>query len=349
VSRNSNHFIYEQIAGDIRQRIQCGEFTGERLPPERTLAALYNANRLTLRKAIDILVEEKLLYRDSTRGTFIGRRPAGSSENKIIGFLLVGRSFIDQIHSITIMELEKQLKIRNSNTMLFVATEESEVEQVLTAAIAKRLVDRLIVAGLVTQRITEMVKSFQLPTVLFGHLAYVAPVEQELDRVYPDSIQYGYEAVKAMIAAGKRRIALLNGPGYQWFMNIDQGYQRALDEEHIKYDETLVCRCDNDTPDRAVAAMAKLVVHHPDAIFAANERLMRGVLDYLSEHRHDWNGNPTLITVGTYQSDLIGRRDLRIVACDWAEMTRLCLEMIYSRFDNPSLPPRFLTVPFKIV
>ena len=193
-----NHFVYERIASDIKGRIQGGEFTDGRLPPERDLAVKYKVNRLTLRKAVGVLEKEKLLFRDSTRGTFIGRRTNAHTDNKVIGFLLVGRSSLDKIHSVTIMEMEKQLKERNSNVMLFTA-EECEVEKILFSAISRRLIDGIIVTGLVTPKIAEIIKSLGIPSVLFGHLMYAAPVEQELDRVYSDSIRYSYEAERYLI------------------------------------------------------------------------------------------------------------------------------------------------------
>jgi DNA-binding LacI/PurR family transcriptional regulator len=349
LTRKKNHFVYERIASDIKERIQGGEFTDGRLPPERNLAAIYKANRLTLRKAIDVLIKEKLLFRDSTRGTFVGRRTTVDRDNKIIGFLLVGRSPLDRIHSITVMELEKQLKAKNSNAMIFTAAEEGEVGKVLSSAVSRRLIDGIMVTGLVTPKTAETIKTFSIPSVLLGHLMYAAPVEQELDRVYPDSIQYSYEAVRYLAGKKHRRIALLNGPSYQWFLNIYQGYMRALDEFGIPYDERLVVKCEDDTPSHAFDAMKVLGKYKPDAVFAANERLAIGVLDHMRQNELKSNRRIELITVGTYQSDLIGRQALKTVACDWPDMIRTGLEMIFSRLNDPSLPPRSATVPFKIV
>lgn len=41
------------------------------IPSERVLAEMYKASRMTVRKALDELVEEGYLYRDTTRGTFV--------------------------------------------------------------------------------------------------------------------------------------------------------------------------------------------------------------------------------------------------------------------------------------
>lgn len=44
------------------------------IPSERVLAELYEASRMTVRKALDELVEEGYLYRDAKRGTFVADR-----------------------------------------------------------------------------------------------------------------------------------------------------------------------------------------------------------------------------------------------------------------------------------
>lgn len=54
---------------------------GDRIPPERELAASFGASRMTVRRAIDDLVRLGALERDSTNGTFVSRpavtRPVG--------------------------------------------------------------------------------------------------------------------------------------------------------------------------------------------------------------------------------------------------------------------------------
>ena len=73
-------FMYVRIAADLRTRIGSNDFPGGRLPPERILARHYSTNRLTLRKALSLLEDEDLLFRDSTRGTFVGSRRSQTND-----------------------------------------------------------------------------------------------------------------------------------------------------------------------------------------------------------------------------------------------------------------------------
>ncbi len=67
--------LYIQIANNLRRQINQGRIaTGEALPSERDLCELTGASRVTIRKAVDQLIEEKLLFRKQGSGTFVSKR-----------------------------------------------------------------------------------------------------------------------------------------------------------------------------------------------------------------------------------------------------------------------------------
>jgi len=57
---------YEEIADDLRRRLEAGEFAEGLLPSEADLCAAYDASRITIRKALDVLREDGLI--SSRRG-----------------------------------------------------------------------------------------------------------------------------------------------------------------------------------------------------------------------------------------------------------------------------------------
>lgn len=73
---------YLQIADDLR-RLLKGE--GERIPSEHQLCAQYRVSRPTIRQALDVLVQEGLLYRHAGRGTFSTPTPGGERKLRVIG------------------------------------------------------------------------------------------------------------------------------------------------------------------------------------------------------------------------------------------------------------------------
>ncbi len=63
---------YKQVANKIRQQILNQEFDPQvALPVERELCETYSVSKDTMKKALAILVNEGLIYRQSGKGTFI--------------------------------------------------------------------------------------------------------------------------------------------------------------------------------------------------------------------------------------------------------------------------------------
>ena len=74
-SRTSNTPLYLQIARSIRRHINEGQIAkGDAIPSERDLCEITGASRVTIRKAVDQLIEEGLLLRKQGSGTFVSER-----------------------------------------------------------------------------------------------------------------------------------------------------------------------------------------------------------------------------------------------------------------------------------
>jgi GntR family phosphonate transport system transcriptional regulator len=63
--------VYRQVSVALRRDIQHFYKAGDALPPEHELAARYNINRHTLRRAIDELVNDGLVTRQHGKGVFV--------------------------------------------------------------------------------------------------------------------------------------------------------------------------------------------------------------------------------------------------------------------------------------
>ncbi len=64
--------LYAKIFDDLRFKIYTNEWKAdEQIPTEMELCDIYNVSRITVRKAIDLLVQEGLLYRKRAIGTFV--------------------------------------------------------------------------------------------------------------------------------------------------------------------------------------------------------------------------------------------------------------------------------------
>jgi GntR family transcriptional regulator len=67
--------LYQQLAAKLRKQIVSGVFKpGDRLPSEDALCEEYGVSRITVRAALDQLVDAGMLWRKRGKGTFVSSR-----------------------------------------------------------------------------------------------------------------------------------------------------------------------------------------------------------------------------------------------------------------------------------
>jgi len=155
-------------------------------------------------------------------------------------------------------------------------------------------VDGIFIAGKMNVEMIEKIRSWEVPLVVLGHLMYRDPLEDELDQVIVDSLDYSYRCTKILIEQGAEKIALVNGPSYQIFSDATQGYMKALNEVGKKFDEEMVLSCDEDTALSAEKKITKrLKKQDIDAVFVAGENLLIGVRQAI------WNSKRTDIKLAS--------------------------------------------------
>ena len=101
--RDTSIPLYVQLAKNLRQLIFDGNMTsGDALPSERTLTRITGASRVTIRKAIDQLIDEGLLLRRQGAGTYVAPRIEQSGE-ELTGFSADARNRGESPTSIWLM------------------------------------------------------------------------------------------------------------------------------------------------------------------------------------------------------------------------------------------------------
>lgn len=79
--------VYIQIHNQLRENIEDGKWkVGEKIPAERELAAHFDVSRMTLRQAIQALVDEGILERRVGSGTFVANRKVQEKMSGVTSF-----------------------------------------------------------------------------------------------------------------------------------------------------------------------------------------------------------------------------------------------------------------------
>ncbi|WP_408605791.1 GntR family transcriptional regulator [Carnobacterium pleistocenium] len=85
ITRRSTVVKYEAIANEIRDRITDGTYKVESLIPDQvSLSEEFKVSRMTIKKALDILALEGLIYRQRGSGTFVMKNSPLNKENAAV-------------------------------------------------------------------------------------------------------------------------------------------------------------------------------------------------------------------------------------------------------------------------
>ena len=87
IVRESKLPIYHQLYEILRGNIVRGEWQpGDILPSETELIEQYQVSRITVRQALEALVNDGLIYRQRGRGTFVAHPTVEQGLSRIISF-----------------------------------------------------------------------------------------------------------------------------------------------------------------------------------------------------------------------------------------------------------------------
>ncbi len=293
---------YLKIAEDLRGKIKADNFSLGRLPSERELALQYKVNRITLRKALDLLGKRKIISRHGRMGTLVNAENNGTSGRTLV-YILVNRNQLDPFHSRTLFWLEKQARTKGYKMLFSSVSSAVDVDEFIRVYGEDNDIGAIVLSGLVTAAVAKKLQKLTVPVVLVGGLTYKDPVEKQFHRIYLDSLGYSCHAVQKLIANGHRKIAFINGPSYKYYLDIYQGYLKAFELTGCKYDEKLIISGVPDSFDEVYkVAVELLITHRPTAFFIANERMAEATLRAIKDQKRKSILAEDIITVGGNQS-----------------------------------------------
>jgi GntR family transcriptional regulator len=98
---------YSQLKEIIREKIESGEWKeGGQIPSESELSTFHRLSKMTVRQAITELCQEKLLYRERGKGTFVAILPNGRFERDMANLTILTEDLISKGFAVTARVLE---------------------------------------------------------------------------------------------------------------------------------------------------------------------------------------------------------------------------------------------------
>lgn len=87
INRTSKLPLYQQVYEILRGELARGTWQpGDLLPTESDLVARFKVSRIIVRQAMDMLVQDGLIYRQRGKGTFVAHPPIEQGLSRIISF-----------------------------------------------------------------------------------------------------------------------------------------------------------------------------------------------------------------------------------------------------------------------
>ena len=266
--------IYESLTDFIRRE---SSETERYLPSERELGLQYGADRLTVRKALDILVRDGLIEKRPGKGTVIlpvAEHEAGTAVSRSVAFVLPrGTHSVDRItepfNAGLFYLIGKELEARGRH--LLYATVESD--ESLPESILGSAAGGIIFVSQIPERTLGETRRHGIPAVLINRLSDHFPM------ILEDRYRGFRSVLDHVFESGHRRILFINGvaghfttetcrDAFSYFMSEHDGLKGKMLPSGWNYES-------------GKAAMAEILGDggfHPTAVCACNDMVALGAM-----------------------------------------------------------------------
>lgn len=272
---------YILVEDHIRKAIKHNEMV-DKLPGERTLAKELGFSYMTVRKAIENLVNEGILYKIPTKGAYVVDRRTlkRKTRTKTIGYFLdssIVAGLSSPYYSLIFDALETEAT-RNGYSLVYFSDQAGGTK--LTTVLKK--LDGVIASCF--RRIEPVIQTIKetVPIVVIDNSA----ADKTIPSVIIDSFSAQIEAVDYLCNLGHQRIAFMTGlEDSDVGRDRYEGYKSGLSKHGIENDKALVYRGNYSFQSGIDGAEHFLKLDKlPTAIICANDSMALGAINKLHDN-----------------------------------------------------------------
>ena len=262
-------FAYTQIASHLSEKIASGELApGSYLISERKLAAMYDVNHTTARKATQILVNNGLVKKIRGKGNLVTDCQEKRKGTKFIGFILCKREKSIPFYFELITCIEKELK-KFGFHLIFSSYDDTSGNNEIPKILTNSAIDGVILTGEVPQKLLFFLRKNNVNHVLVTHSNNY---DRKSNIVASDDNDIGYKASNYLLKLHKK-IAFIRGSKdfRPHDMLRENGFVQGFEENGLHYDKKKFVEC-NSFDSAEISRVANMLLRNgrPDAIFVTN-------------------------------------------------------------------------------
>lgn len=349
VNRNIKTPLYRQVYEAIKADILNNHYReSDFLPSERELGDMFQVDRVTVRKALDLLVAEGLVEKTASVGTRVKLPDYSLITGKTIMFILPKRGNEDEritgsFNSNLFYVVEEECKERRCR-VIYTTIDEDE-----------RLVECLKgydIAGVIFVskndiRVYEEAKSLGIPTVL------VNDYYPGFNSVLIDNQTGAYEAIRYLLDRGHSKIAAIAGvPEYPASQERLVGFWRAMVDAGLDLNQYPV-QHGYWTYDGGYECMHRLLSDFeddcPSAVFAFNDWMAYGAIHAIEEYGMRVPDDVSVVGFNGIDLPIAGKLKLTTVRVDIDLMGKSAVEYLQKVVENNDGTSLKIVVPTSLI
>jgi LacI family transcriptional regulator len=247
--------------------------------------------------------------------------------------------------------LGTEFQARESEYYILLTTVSSQFAEkdLLPRFILEKNIDGIILAGKIPTILIKKLIRTNVPLVFIDYF----PPDGNFPTIMIDNLSGGFIATNHLIQCGHRKVAFVGGDmDHPSIAERFQGYKMALERNCIDFNEKLVVTKAPYLDRENGYKSAKLLIQkgrEATAIFACNDAMAIGVLQYLKENKLSVPEDISLIGFDDVEADLSLDPPLTSIRVPKVDMGIECIKMLIDILEKRSVTPRKILMPVELI
>jgi GntR family transcriptional regulator, arabinose operon transcriptional repressor len=333
IDRNSTTPIYRQIYDDINLRIQQGEYTiGRMLPSENKLCSMYGVERATIRRALELMLNDGKIAKIPGLGTsLVGTDVNTDTKRRTLLFLLPkGLHNADRISepfNAKLMDAMEHECLQSGFDLLYKSYTKNDTAEDLIRTCNP---SGVFFTSSLPVELYKMLHSKKIPAVLVNQSHPIYP------SVCLDNRGGAKMVMEYLFALGHKDIGFICGTaGDQIQSSRYSGYREALENNGIALNADWILQGDWSM-ESGQEAMQQLLkkTHLPTALFAANDSMAIGAMMESIDSGISVPDTISIVGFDNIDQSWFVRPSLTTVAVDYQAMSRAACMLMFDMIGH---------------
>jgi len=312
------------------------------LPSEVKLQRMFSLSRITIRRSLDCLVDQEVVYKRKGSGTYVlnPNRASQIYESEIsvhttirtspelwLGFVFFERAkeeINDTLHFDTYIGASTVVREENCHLEL-IALKEPMLKKEMTEILLERKLDGIITSR-PTEELFQVVEEFRIPTVIYG-----GEYSRNFDYVDDDNETGGTIATKYLKSLGHQKIVFVDCIGYDArYKHRRNGFIKAFELEGKGYPHDLIWLYNGPG-----SLDDKIIKERPAAIFAAGDSIAVEIAESINRLGLKIPQDISLVGYDNRPSSISAYPDLTTISCSRREIGAQGINALRNRIKMP--------------